>query len=314
LHLVGPVYVDNALVPAEQTISAPGSYGVTTTVNRYPQYGVVQFEISDSQNADPTPPSNVLVRVVMQAGGMHPADVVADLVARAGGVVDPVAFAAAKAARPHDRIHCRFETQQGEVGQGGPGSPQDWTQQSVTYADALKAICRGCLYWFVEDHGLIRLFAYDGIPPSAPVLALADDLLYEAQPVTDMDKLKKYVTIKWGWYARNPNLFYVAGDTTRGDGEDMDLSWGASSGVAIESDVMAKNLADLYLKFLYAQERLEPVRLSWKGMRLELLDPVSVDDPILTDNPITYQVMRKEAALDAPRGTTLQLMRNLGEL
>jgi hypothetical protein len=84
--------------------------------------------------------------------------------------------------------------------------------------------------------------------------------------------------------------------------------------VACESLAVVTEKADRFLKFLSAQERLEPVRMSLAGARLELMEVVSVQDVLLHDAAENYYVTSKDVGLD--RGsfeTSLQLMRFLGE-
>jgi hypothetical protein len=84
--------------------------------------------------------------------------------------------------------------------------------------------------------------------------------------------------------------------------------------VTCENYDMVKAKDDLLLKFLSAQECLEPVRINSFGVRLELMDPMSVTDVLLNESVGTYLVMRKNIGLEQGiREVFLQLMRFLGE-
>jgi hypothetical protein len=140
---IGPVYLDNVAQADSQIIG-----GFTQTVTRHPQYGLVQFASTDP---DFSPPSDVLIRVIQDPGGLHAVDLLEYLIGLAGATeyVDAVSLAAAKAAKPLDIIHFR-------KGDDGP----------FPVADAIKDICSRCLYWLMVDHGQIKLFAYDGLAPA----------------------------------------------------------------------------------------------------------------------------------------------------
>ena len=312
---IGAVTVDGVAQPDTQTV---GSY--TQALARFPQYGMVQFTSTDPKFK---PGNTIKMRVVMNPGGMHPVDVIQALLQMtpAGAYIDSANFAAAKAATPKDLIHCRFEDKGNN--KSLPGQQQgvkDYTNTGTTVADAIKEIVGRVLYFFFVDVGQIRLIPYTGTPPSAPVLAVDASSMFEADPIIDMDTLVSYVGATFGAYDTNPSLYYVAGGYTQdGTGATLDFTW-ANSPVVTESYDMAKAKADLLLKFLSAQERLDPVRISLIGLRLELMDSVSVNDALLSDAPVDYWVMRKEIHLDPPhlasggqREVDLQLMRFLGD-
>jgi len=299
---IGPVYVNNIAQPDSQVI---GAY--TQTLTRFPQYGLVTIASNDPEFK---PPSDVLIRVVENAGGRHALYIIEALLAAAGvtAYVDATALAAAYAAVPDDIIHARFE--------GGEADKQglkDFASLGLPIADALKEVCSRCLYWIFVDAGVIKIVPYLGTPPSGPVLALTGSNMREAGQIIDMDSLNAFVTGIYGWYARNSSLFYTAGDTTAGgQGTGLDFSWDGP--VACESLPVVKAKVDLLLKFLSAQDRVDPVSLNLAGARLELMDPVSLADDLLNDAAQNYWITRKEVNLDpGSQGTSLQLMRFLGE-
>ena len=312
------VLIDGIAQPDTKTV-VNNSVTYTQSLTRLPQYGLIQFKSTDPQfNLSGT----VQMRVVMNAGGMHPVDVIQSILTLVGiqGYIDTVSFAAAKVATPNDIINARFEDQGGNS--DVPNKRQgivDYSNVGMTAANAIKEIIRRCLYFFFIDAGQIKIIPYTGTPPADPVLSLDQSSLFECDPTIDMDMLITYVSVTYGAYATNPSLFYTAGIfTDDGQGASLDLSW--ASPVASEAYDMAKAKTDLLLKFLSAQERLDPVRMNLVGMRLELMDPVSAYDPFLMDAPTTYWVMRKQIQLDAPhmgsggqREVDLQLIRFLGE-
>jgi hypothetical protein len=129
------------------------------------------------------------------------------------------------------------------------------------------------------------------------------------------------VTVIYGWYDRNPNLHYVAGTQEFGGletgvdgpvGTGLDFSWAGP--VACENRLVAVAKAELLLKFLSPQERIDPVTTTLAGARLEIMtDVVSLEDEILSDAPVNYLITGKEVDLDqGNRMTTLQLIRFLG--
>ena len=311
---IGPVYIDGVSQPDSQTLG-----GYTQTVTRFPNWGIVQFS---STNPNFKPGNTVQMRVIMNPGGMHPVDIISALLTQAGadGYIDTTNFAAAKAATPGDLINARFEDKGSN--NSVPNQVQglkDYQNSGVTVADAIKEIVSRCLYFFFVDIGKIKIIPYLGTPPTGPVLDLDASSMFECDPIIDMDTLTTYVGVTYGAYATNPNLYYLAGlSSPEGQGASLDFTWG--SPVASESYDMAKAKADLLLKFLSAQERLDPVRMNLAGMRLELMDAVSAYDQVLMDAPINYWLMRKQINLDAPhlaggsnREVDLQLMRFLGE-
>ena len=312
------VQIDGIAQPDTQTV-VDNSTNYTQTLTRFPQFGMVQFQSTDPQFKTP---SKVDMRVVMNPGGMHPVDVIQALLTLAGvsSYIDASSFTAAKVATPSDLIHARFEdkTNNSTLSNQRQGLV-DYTNIGLTVADAIKEVASRCLYFCFVDAGQIKLIPYTGIPPSTPILALNESAIFEADPTIDMDTLVTYVGVTYGAYATNPSLFYTAGKfTPDGQGASLDFTW--ASPVASEAYDMVKYKADLLLKFLSAQERLDPVRMNLAGMRLELMDQVSVYDSFLMDVPVTYWLMRKEIQLDAPhlasgsnREVDLQLMRFLGE-
>lgn len=298
---IGQVYIDNVAQPDSVTVG-----GYTQTLTRFPEWGLVQFTSNDPQFKLS---SDVQFRVIMHAGGKHAVDVLAELTTLAGGTPDAATFAAAKAAVPDDLINARFESSNTS---NKNRSPIDRAGQGRTVADCLKDICSRMLYWFLVDHGTVRLFAYTGTPPASPVMTLDDDALTDAEPSTDNDAPKTYVAVKWGRYDWNSGLSALIGDPDAGDGEELDFAFG-SSPVVIENEALARGKATLFLKLLQAQERWEPVKTKLLQARLELLDPVAVNDPVLMDAVLNCWLTRKELTLDPPRESTLQLLNFLGE-
>jgi hypothetical protein len=303
---IGPVYIDNVAQPDNKNV---GAY--VQTLTRLPQYGMVQFTSTDP--AFKMSSGDVLIRVVETPGGIHALAVIETLLAIAGlsSKVDATALTAAYAAVPNDFINVRFDGK-GERGAG----LKDIASLGVAVGDCLKEVCARCLYWFFVDAGAIKIVPYTGITPGAPddsLKRLSPGNLYEATQTIDLDQLFAFVTATYGWYERNDSLYYVAGvQEAGGQGAGLDFTWG--SPVACERLDMVKAKADMLLKFLSAQERLEPVRLSLAGARIELMETVSVQDEILNEGPAYYFVTRKDIGLDpGARETTLQLMKFLGE-
>jgi hypothetical protein len=331
---IGAVYINNLAQPESQTVGA-----FTQTLTRFPQYGMVQFASTDP---DFNLSGDVMVRVVEHAGGRHALDCLGVIILNAlaematftdfdamidawlactkdgtgiaaflsaYGLTDHInaaAYAAAYVAVPDDMINIRFE--------GGKADKQglkDFASLGLVAADALKEICSRMLYFVFIDAGALKVVPYTGTPPSSPVLAITGANMREVQQVIDMDSLNAFVSATYGWYGRNPSLFYVAGDTTAGgQGSGLDFTW--DSPVACEIPAVVKAKVDLLLKFLSAQERLDPVRMNLAGARLELMDVVSVADDLLSDAPINYVVGRKEVDLDG-KEVSLMPMRYLGE-
>jgi len=183
----------------------------------------------------------------------------------------------------------------------------------VPIADCIKEVCARCLYWLFVDAGKIKVVPYTGVPPTSPVMSLDAGNLYEATQTIDLDQLNTFVTAIYGWYERNPSLFYISGTPAAGgQGMGLDYTWG--SPVACERLDVVKAKVDMLLGFLSAQERLEPVRTGLAGARIELMETVSVQDAVLGDATKNYFVTRKDVGLDpGSREVSLQLMRFLGE-
>ena len=310
---IGPVYIDDLAQPDTQTVMN-NSVNYTQILTRFPEYGMVQFISTDPQFK---PSGQVMIRVVENAGGRHALYIIEALLAAAGltAYVDVPTLAAAYAAVPDDVVNARFESGSGNKMDkfDKVATLKDFASLGMIVADALKEITSRFLYWIFVDHGVIKIIPYTGTPPASPAMALTASNLYEATQIIDLDSLNAFVTAIFGWYDRNPSLFYVAGtQTAGGQGTGLDFTW--NSPVACENPVIVKAKVELLLKFLSAQERLEPVRTSLAGARLELMEVASVDDVLLGDVPANYWITRKEVGLDpGSRETTLQLMRFLGE-
>ena len=334
---IGPVYLDNVPQPDSQTVGSN-----IQTLTRFPEYGLVQFTSTDSNFK---PSGTVLARVINHPGGVHALDIIQALFAQTGlsTYLDDTALAAAYAACPNDLIHARFDGSSSSS-QTTPGYSglQDLSSVGITIADCLKAICSRMLYWVFIDAGKIKVAPYTGIPPASPVLAFDGSNLKECDQIIDMDSLNNFVSAVYGWYSRNPSLYYLAQDAAaqaqdaannlalaQGQplpypvvvwtGVALDFSWGGSSGggsgaqVACENRAVVQSKVDLLLKFLSAQERLEPIKSTLAAARLDLTDVISIADPLLNDTTKNYLVSRKIVSLDAPRGTELQALRFLGE-
>ena len=302
---IGLVYADGVFQPDTLAVGA-----FTQTLTRYPQYGMVHFTSTDSAfNLSGT----VMVRVVEQAGGRHALDIISSLIEAAGltGYVDTAALAAAYIACPDDIINARWE---GGKRESSKFALKDPKSIGISISDCLKDICSRMLYWFFIDAGSIKIVPYTGIPPADPVLSLTVSNKWENSQVIDLVQINAFVSAIYGWYGRNPGLFYVKGTQAAGDqGTSLDYSW--DSPVAAESLALVKAKVDLMYKFLSAQENIDPVTTNLLGARLELItDTVSLEDELLSDDPINYMVISKEVDLDlGSRTTTLKLMRILGE-
>jgi len=301
---IGTVYLDKIAQPPEKDVGIR-----VQTVTRYPEYGIVTIT---STNPEFTPSSEVVFRVIKHAGGLHALDIISALLEEAGltEYVDVDALAAAYAACPGDIINARFEG-------GGDRNRlvmKDIASLGLPIADALKEITSRCLYWIFIDAGKIIIKPYTGTPPASPVVALDGSNLFEAAQTVDMENLNAFVSATYGWYDHDPTLFVVAGNQAAGgQGTGRDYTWG--SPVACESKDMVTAKVGLLLKFLYAVERLEPVRMNLSGARVQLMEPVSVSDPILNDAPFTYFVTRKEISLNPGSfEVNMQLIRFLGEI
>lgn len=257
-----------------------------------PQYGLVQFTKMDN--------TGKLIEVSGDVSAMvkkndlyHQADVIQDLVTFAGlsPYVDAVTFAAAKAASPTDRIGCRFE--------------------NCTVGQAIVEITKRLLLNFHVDHGDIRLIAYQGVPPASAVLLLNESEIRELTPTVDMDQTYEAVVVKWSRYGDNPDLCYTAG-IIGAKAQEIDLSY--DSPVATESADLAKAKANTWLKRLrLGQELYDPIRTSWRSLRVEMGDGIQVSDQILTDGPLMTEITKKTVNLDKPFEVQLQTERFLGE-
>ena len=303
---LGPVYLDNIAQPESKAV---GAY--TQTLIRLPEYGMVQF---DSDDPEFEVSGDVMVRVVENAGGRHALAIITDLLDRAGltPYIDAAALAAAYLAVPDDIINARFE--------GGAAESRglkDYASLGLPIADALKEICSRCLYWIFVDAGNIKIVPYTAAPlvtPTDPLQILTASNKWENSQVIDLANVHAFVTVIYGWYDRNPAFNYVAGtQEPGGQGIGLDFSWGGA--VATENRLIAMAKADLLLKFLSAQERIDPVITTLAGARLELMsDVVNLADELLSDAPINYLIAAKEVGLDLEnRMTTLTLRRILGE-
>jgi hypothetical protein len=306
---IGAVYLDKAAQNDVQLIDSGTLEDHYQTLIRYPQYGMVQFT-SDWRKYKPS--GEVMCRVVEYAGGRHALDIIQSLLAAAGltEYIDPASIdAAAYAAVPLDIINARFEG----GGDRAKFGLKDVASTGVPIADALREITSRCLYWIFVDAGVIKVVPYTGIPPASPVRALDNSNLREVTQSIDLESINEFVSAVYGWYDRNPTLFVLAGTQEAGGlGTSLDYTW--DSPVACERRDMVEAKVNLLLKFLSAQEMLEPVRMNLAGARLELMDTVSVSDPLLNDTPGNYAITRKEVSLTPGAfETSLQLRRILGE-
>jgi|GEM_PF-4710657 hypothetical protein len=336
---IGPIYIDNLAQPASKTVEG-GAY--TQTLTRYPEYGMVQFESTDP---DFDPDGDVLIRVVEHAGGRHALDhlgviilnglselasfsVFDDMVdewltctkSLAGiqaflatygltDYIDADVLSDAYIAAPDDIIHSRFEG--GSLEKRGL---KDIANLGISASDAIKEICSRMMYWFFMDSGKIKIIPYAGTPPVGPVLALTASNKWENSQTIDLTEVNAFVSVVYGWYARNPSLFYLAGiQEAGGQGTSLSCTWDDMVCCEIRDVMSAK--AELLLKFLSAKDIIEPVSMSLAGARLELMtDTVSLRDELLNDEAQNYQVRTKEVNLDqGSRDTALTLVRFLGE-
>lgn len=309
---IGSVFIDKVAQPDYKV----DDDGYDQTITRYPAYGLVEFNNPEGAYVSFDPdfkiPSNVMVRVVNTLGGEHALAILEDLFAEAGltAYLDATALAAAYLAAPDDYINARFEG-----GKFQRHELRDVASLGLPIADAIKEICSRCLYWIYMDAESIRIVPYTGTPAADGdvVLALESSNLREAVQVIDLNDINEFVTVIYGWYDRNPTLHYVAGtQAAGGQGTGLDFSWNAP--VACESYAVVKAKTDLLLKFLSAREIIDPARMTLKGARLEIMDPVSVEEDHLNDAATNYWVTRKEVNLDLPRETYLRLERYLGEI
>ena len=300
---IGPVYIDNVTQPDSQTI---GAY--TQTVTRYPQYGMVEF---GGTYPDFREPNNVSFRVINDAGGKHALAIITDLLEAAGvdDYIDADSLAEAYIAVPDDIINARFE---------GGGTEKrglkDIASLGMPIYDAIVEICSRMMYWLFMDSGKIKIIPYTGTPPTSPVLALTASNKWENNQTIDLTEVNSFVSAVYGWYSRNSSLFYVAGtQEVGGQGTALDYTW--DSPVCCESPNVVAAKAELLLKFLSAQDIIDPVSMSLSGARLELMtDTVSLRDELLNDTAQNYRVQAKEVGLDrGGRSTNLILVRFLGE-
>lgn len=298
---IGPVYIDNVAQPPTKTIGA-----VTQTLTRFPEYGMVSIISTDST----WNPNDVMIRVIEHAGGRHALEIITLLLAEAGltDYIDATALAAAYVACPDDIIHARFEG-----GEAKGFGLKDIAELGISVADAIKEITARCLYWIFMDAGNIKIVPYTGTPAASPEMALTASNKWASSQTIDLNNINSYVSATYGWYERNPTLFYLAGDASAGaDGVGRDYTWG--SPVACESREVVKAKVDLLLKFLSAREIIDPVSLGLDGARLELRDVVSLRDVLLNDAAENYYITRKEVNLETgSRGTNLTLTKYLGE-
>ena len=300
---IGPVYIDNVGQPDSKPVDA-----FTQTLTRFPEYGMVQFTSTDPAFK---PSGEVMFRVVEHAGGRHALAILEALIAEAGltDYIDAPSLAAAYLAVPEDIINARFDgSAPAKTG------PKDYATLGIPAADAVKEICSRMLYWFFMDAGKIKIVPYTGTAPVDPVLALTASNKWENTQTIDLENQNAFVSAVYGWYDRNSSLFCLAGaQDAGGQGTSLYYSWGGP--VCCENRVVVQAKVDLLLKFLSAQDRIDPVTMTLLGARLELMtDTVSLRDELLNDAAQNYRVARKEVGLDkGGRTTTLQLIRFLGE-
>lgn len=334
---IGPVYIDNLAQPDSKTV---GAY--TQTLTRYPEYGLVQFESTDP---DFETNGDVLIRVVEYAGGRHALDILGVLILHGlsalatytdfstmknawlactkdttgitaflttyglTSYIDIPSLVAAYVSVPNDIINVKFE--------GGSLEKQglkDIASLGMPVSDAIKEVCSRMMYWFFMDAGKIKIVPYTGIPPTSPVLALTASNKWENNQTIDLENVNEFISAIYGWYSRNPSLFYIAGTQEAGkQGTSLDYSW--DSQVCCENRTVVIAKVDLLLKFMSAQDIIEPVRMSLSGARLELMtDVVSLRDELLNDTAQNYVIRSKEVGLDqGSRETSLTLIRFLGE-
>ena len=316
---IGPVYVDSVAQPPSKKYTS-NSMDYTQNLERFPLYGMVQFStdvmIGATWDDDFEISGDVMVRIVEDggAGGRHALYIIEDLLDRAGltTYIDTTALAAAYGAVPSDIINARFEGETTEA-QG----LKDYASLGVPISDALKEICSRCLYWIFIDAGSIKIVPYTGtalITPTDPLQIFTASNKWENSQVIDLENINSFVTVIYGWYERNPTLHYVAGtQVAGGQGTGLDFSWDGP--VACENRLLAVSKADLLLKYLSAQEFIDPVTTTLSGARLELMsDVINLSDDLLSDAPINYLICGKEVGLDqGNRITSLRLIRFLGE-
>jgi hypothetical protein len=302
---IGPVYIDNVAQPLSKTV---GAY--TQTMEKFPAVGMVQFA---SDDPDFEVNGEVQIRVIENAGGRHPLEAITTILGLVGlsDYIDATALAAAYLAVPNDLGNYRFEG----GGEREKRGLKDFASLGIPAADCIKEICSRYLYWFFMDAGKIKIVPYTGTAPAAPAaVALTASNMWAANQEIDLSLVQQYVTAIYGWYERNPSLFYVSGDPSAGtEGVGLDFSWGGP--VCCEDRTIVISKSDLLLQFLSAKELIDPVSMTLAGARLELLtDSVSLIDELLNDTAQYYRVQSKEVGLDqGSRVTTLRLVRFLGD-
>lgn len=304
---IGPVYMDNIAQPASKTV---GVY--VQTLTKYPEYGLVQITSTDP---DFSPSGDILIRVIENAGGRHALYGFEVILEQIGltDYIDADALAAAYAAVPNDIINMRFESEADQEKYG----LKDYASMGIPAADCLKEILSRMMYWLFIDAGTIKIVPYTGTAPTDPAMAFTATNMHEAVQRYGIgnEDICAYVTAIYGWYDRNPSLYYVVGNPASSyQGRGLDYSWG-NSPVVCESASVVKSKTDLLFIFLSAKETIDPLRTKrFEATRLELMtDTISINDVLLHDTAQNYRISRKVTRLDIPREVILTPISYKGE-
>jgi hypothetical protein len=310
---ISEVYTDGRLImkkttgvavrPGISAIDTIGYVGGTLASNytAVPELGAIIWH--DFENL----PSGSIFFRFRKNTTYHPIDALIAMLT-AWGLEDKISasyFALAKAATPEYDLPVLY-----------------YFDQTTKQAEAIIEICRRFLISFFLDQGQIRCRAWVAHWPRNPTfgyayfgydhfgMSTATEIVgasVKAKPVSrKLSDLVAQVTVKCGWYDRNPDMMHQAKNTELleklGDsGLDLDFSWGQP--VAMEELEIAKAIANRLLARLQAHKR-EPEVSGWLEFgRYEIGDEVTLEDQIYEVQGVYFR------AEDNPPGCDLQLIR-----
>lgn len=308
---IGTVYVEGAMRVGPEPMSANKSrrglrYGPTgvpvslvsgvtktTGVEKYPTYGAVAF--TDYANKV----SGTVAAYLRKDDTVHWVDAVRNLLAVHGkdDYFDETAAAAAKALTPDDSAGYYFE--------------------NMTVGDAINALASVCLFSFFRTGNQLKIKAYTGEAPVTYDLELTSSNLQNWSPVKREREIKNKIFGKYGRYAQNPRLSYIAQDDNSISylgvyDSEIDLSWAGSCVGSDNGPMTQRNVNALLSRLMGGRLDIEEAVSNLSLMRLQAGDYVRLNVPDIGP-AIIMEVSKKTVDLMSPKGTRLILTKYLGE-
>lgn len=268
-----------------------GRYVSNALYSKSALYGFVAFaDLSDQ-------PSGTIFIEATKNATTHPVDINEGILTEVGldDRIDAANFAAAKAVLPDDVLGCWFD--------------------EAAASQALAAVNEKALLDLVENQGEIKLLPYTGAPPAVSVLTLSRSNCFAMEQASDMTALQTVANAKYGWYEKNPLLYYRAQDSDMiavvgEQPRELDFSYGQAV-MSGDAD-MAAAKADLLLTRMKGPREIFTCSGFLDLARVEIGDGVTVSNSQFNDIDLVYEVFGKVVNCTA-KTVTLTVVRFLGE-